>query len=82
MLVAAALGVGGYLAGGRTGHDTHGRSAAGSPVVTAGSARRSSSSAAAPVRSHLRADVVFGNLEGTLTDRTDGKCGAKPSTAA
>jgi poly-gamma-glutamate capsule biosynthesis protein CapA/YwtB (metallophosphatase superfamily) len=32
------------------------------------------------VRSHLRADVVFGNLEGTLTDRTDGKCGAKPSS--
>jgi poly-gamma-glutamate capsule biosynthesis protein CapA/YwtB (metallophosphatase superfamily) len=32
------------------------------------------------VRSHLRADVVFGNLEGTLTDRTDGKCGATPSS--
>ena len=30
----------------------------------------------APVRGALRAGLVFGNLEGTLTDRTAGKCGA------
>ena len=30
----------------------------------------------APVRGALRAGIVFGNLEGTLTDRTAGKCGA------
>ncbi|MGN6377414.1 MAG: CapA family protein, partial [Gaiellales bacterium] len=33
----------------------------------------------AGVRPQFRADVVFGNLEGTLTDRTDGKCGGAPS---
>jgi poly-gamma-glutamate capsule biosynthesis protein CapA/YwtB (metallophosphatase superfamily) len=31
------------------------------------------------VRRQLRAQIVFGNLEGTLTDQTAGKCGAAPS---
>lgn len=31
------------------------------------------------VHSQLHGDVVFGNLEGTLTDETVGKCGAKPA---
>jgi poly-gamma-glutamate capsule biosynthesis protein CapA/YwtB (metallophosphatase superfamily) len=31
------------------------------------------------VRSDLDGDVVFGNLEGTLTDETVGKCGAQPA---
>jgi poly-gamma-glutamate capsule biosynthesis protein CapA/YwtB (metallophosphatase superfamily) len=31
------------------------------------------------VRSQLHGDVVFGNLEGTLTNETVGKCGAQPS---
>jgi poly-gamma-glutamate capsule biosynthesis protein CapA/YwtB (metallophosphatase superfamily) len=31
------------------------------------------------VRPALRGDVVFGNLEGTLTDQTGGKCGAGSS---
>jgi poly-gamma-glutamate capsule biosynthesis protein CapA/YwtB (metallophosphatase superfamily) len=30
----------------------------------------------APVRAALRAGIAFGNLEGTLTDRTAGKCAA------
>src|SRR3954469_9779650 len=29
---------------------------------------------------HRDADVVFGNLEGTLTDETDSKCGSPPSS--
>jgi poly-gamma-glutamate capsule biosynthesis protein CapA/YwtB (metallophosphatase superfamily) len=34
-----------------------------------------------PVKGQLRGDVVFGNLEGTLTDVSDSpKCGAPPST--
>jgi poly-gamma-glutamate capsule biosynthesis protein CapA/YwtB (metallophosphatase superfamily) len=33
----------------------------------------------AGVRSQLRGQIVFGNLEGTLTDQTAGKCGSQPS---
>jgi hypothetical protein len=33
------------------------------------------------MRSALRGDVVFGNLEGTLTDATASKCGGSPSSS-
>lgn len=35
----------------------------------------------AGVRRQLRGQIVFGNLEGTLTDQTIGKCGATPSSS-
>jgi poly-gamma-glutamate capsule biosynthesis protein CapA/YwtB (metallophosphatase superfamily) len=35
----------------------------------------------APMRSALAADIVFGNLEGTLTDQTASKCGGAPSSS-
>ena len=35
----------------------------------------------APMRSALAGDVVFGNLEGTLTDQTASKCGGAPSSS-
>jgi len=35
----------------------------------------------APMRSALAGDIVFGNLEGTLTDQTASKCGGAPSSS-